>query len=132
MGDSERMRVLEEVAAEFHMTPRRLREAIKALRVPVLKRGRIVLFDDFAIAALQAAMRQYTPGYSAKSISSSYERVMQELQWMGKRPPSSRAALRGRLDAALGAPAPRSSRRRRLEKEVEELLAAAPREKKHR
>ena len=59
---------LEQVAAEYNVSPRRLRRAIREHRIPVLKLGRSISFDTLALAQLEEALRQCPdPAASASS-----------------------------------------------------------------
>jgi hypothetical protein len=50
-------RALAEVAAGFGVTPRWLRELVRAENIPVLRRGRVIRFDALALRALEEALR---------------------------------------------------------------------------
>jgi hypothetical protein len=50
-------RTLGEVALDLKFTPRRLREVIRRRRIPVLRDGRDIRFDDLALRALEEALR---------------------------------------------------------------------------
>jgi GAF domain-containing protein len=51
--------------------------------VPVLRKGRVILFDDLAIAALRAARPQAGSRYPARSTRGSHESMSRELELMG-------------------------------------------------
>lgn len=72
-----RYRTLPEIAADFNVTPRRLKQAIRDHRIPVLKIGRTINFDPEAVALLEDAIRTY-PEPPAPRV-------------YGKRPPKPRA-----------------------------------------
>jgi hypothetical protein len=48
---------LADVAGDMHVTPRWLREVIRRHQIPVLRRGRVIRFDDLALRALEEALR---------------------------------------------------------------------------
>ena len=50
-------RTLVEVAADLRVRPRWLRELVRAKQIPVLRRGRVIRFDDVARCALDEALR---------------------------------------------------------------------------
>jgi hypothetical protein len=85
-------RTLEEVAEAFRVSPRWLRETMKALSVPVLRRGRIILFDDVAISSLEEAMRCRSESYAGKTAAT--------------RSRSSGRSVGSQYDSALKATAP--------------------------
>lgn len=54
---AEILATLDEVAAEMQVTPRWLRKVVKDHAVPVLRKGRIIRFDDKALDCLRQALR---------------------------------------------------------------------------
>jgi hypothetical protein len=55
--EGNRILTLVEVAAEFRVTPRWLREVVRARKIPVLRKGRIIRFDRIALDALNESLR---------------------------------------------------------------------------
>ena len=56
---------LAQAAEIFHKKPRWLRNYVKKHKIPVLKPGRDLLFDDIALSALREAMRCHSPSPGA-------------------------------------------------------------------
>ncbi|MBF6560526.1 MAG: helix-turn-helix domain-containing protein [Candidatus Binataceae bacterium] len=50
-------RTLAEIAAELDVTPRWLREMVRDEKIPVLRRGRVIRFDNLAIRAIEESLR---------------------------------------------------------------------------
>lgn len=56
---------IEEVAAELRVKQRWLRRLVRAEKIPVLQRGRVIRFDALARAALHEALRAPCPSKSS-------------------------------------------------------------------
>ena len=97
------IKTLAQVAEEWQVEERWLRETIRTMHVAVLRRGRIILFDDVAINSLKEAMRCHygsTKGKGgqgstsrARSPGKSYENALRLTapQPREKRPPYSKS-----------------------------------------
>lgn len=59
----------EEVAARLHTTPRTVSELVRDFRVPVLRPGKVMLFDERAIRELEEACRSRSSVAMAPSTS---------------------------------------------------------------
>src|SRR6516164_8539153 len=64
-GRRAEMMTLDEVAREYRVTPRWLRERVNKMSLPVLKAGRTMLFDEHALSQLQESMRCRSPSSNA-------------------------------------------------------------------
>jgi hypothetical protein len=99
---------LQQLSADFHVTPRRLKRAIRDFRIPVLRLGRSISFDAVALTQLEEALRQCPdPPVSASNPASTRPPARATaLRYQGRSPGSAYAA-------ALKATTPSSPAKRR-------------------
>ena len=108
MADTARILTLQETAEMFRVSPRWLRETVNALGIPVLRKGRVIRFDNIAIESLKEAMRQPAPSLtrtaaaysrtrSGRSTGKAYENALR----LTAPPPREKRPPRSRSTASL-------------------------------
>lgn len=95
--------LLPEVAERYRVTPRWLRELVRTLKIPVLRKGRVIRFDDLAIRALEEALRSPSKSPAAATPARSPSLAPSNLPMDGE----------CAYDAALKATTPPSPARKR-------------------